>query len=130
LTPEGSALVFGGYSGASLTPTVEVFADVPPEKPSYCQPIDLLPLVLGLDELPGESQLGLIAKLLAAQAKFEAGDLETCINIMDAFYHQVKAFAQNGHMTPDHAAAIYDAYASVLTCIGGTPVPPCPEMSR
>lgn len=128
ITPDGRAIVFGGYSGVSLTPTTEVFAQMPPEEPQYCQPIHLLPLVLDLDEVPGHSKLGFIAKMFAAQAKYDIGDHETCIDIMNAFYHQVRAFAQSGHMTHEHAVLIYDAYASVVTCIGGTPLPPFPDM--
>lgn len=124
LGPNGSVLVFGGYSGASLTSTTEVYAEVPPEAPEYCQPIDLVPLVLEADELPGHSHRGLIAKLFAAQAKYNTSDYETCIDIMNAFYNQVRAFAQSGHMTDEHAVALYEAYASVVTCIGGTPMPP------
>ncbi len=122
----GSVYVFGGWSGAALTPTTERFSRTPPVKPDYCQPIDLLPLVRAAEELPGQSHLGLEAKLWAAQARYEAGDYETCVNIMNAFYHQVAAFAGNGHMTSERAADIYDAYASVVTCIGGDPLPSFP----
>jgi len=125
----GFVFVIGGLSGSTVTATVEVYATVPVEPPQYCMPIDIIPLVLECDELPGHSQLGLIAKLYSAQAKYDIQDYETCLEIMDAFYHQVRAFAQSGHMTPEHAAAIYDAYASVVTCIGGTPLPPAPEMT-
>lgn len=125
----GSVFVIGGLSGSTVTATVEVFATVPVEPPQYCMPIDIIPLVLECDELPGHSQHGMIAQLLSAQAKYDIQDYDTCLNIMDAFYHHVRAFAQSGHMTEEHAAAIYDAYASVVTCIGGTPLPPSPEMT-
>jgi len=126
--PGGSAYVFGGMTGGVLTPSVEVFAEEASPEPGYCQPIDLLPLVLAAEEVPGSSELGMVAKLYAAQAKYDTGDFETCANIMDAFYNQVRAFAENGHMTKEHAVAIYDAYASVVTCIGGTPLPPSENM--
>ncbi len=125
----GSVFVIGGLSGSSATATVEVYATVPVEPPQYCMPIDIVPLVLVCDELPGHSQHGLVAQLLSAQAKYDLQDYETCLNIMDAFYHHVRAFAQSGHMTGEHAADIYDAYASVVVCIGGTPLPPSPEMT-
>ncbi|MBN1677623.1 MAG: hypothetical protein JW880_03715 [Candidatus Thermoplasmatota archaeon] len=129
LGPGGSVLIFGGYSGDSLTSTMEIFAEMPPEAPEYCQPIDLLPLVLSADELPGHSQRGLIVKLHAAQAKYNISDFQTCINIMNAFHNQVCAFAQSDHMTVEHALALYEAYASVVKCLGGTPLPPPPDMT-
>jgi hypothetical protein len=40
---------------------------------------------------------------------------------MNAFNAQVKAFVRNGHMSAPHASEIYDAYVSVVRCLGGTP---------
>ncbi len=93
------------------------------------QPIDLVPFVEAAIELPGNSAGGLIAKLFAAQEKYDAGNFSVCLNIMHAFYNQVRAFAHNGHMTRAHATAIYEGYVSVLDCIGGSPDPPFFEMS-
>jgi len=122
---DGMTFVIGGKSGTSVTSSVEVYARTsvkPPEKP--CMPIDLVPLVLAATELPGNSSNGLIAKLEAAQAKYDDGDFDTCLNIMNAFYNQVRAFARNGHMSQAHAEAIYDGYVSVVLCIYGEPLPP------
>ncbi len=125
VTADGITFVIGGRSGTSVTSSVEVFAREnvkPPQRP--CMPIDLVPLVLAATELPGNSSNGLIAKLEAAQAQYDAGDFDTCLNIMNAFYNQVRAFARNGHMNHAHANAIYDGYVSVVECIDGEPLPP------
>jgi len=117
--------VIGGKSGATVTSSVETFSQTkvkPPQR--LCRPIDLVPLVLAAEELPGNSAHGLIAKLKAAQAQYDDGDYGTCLNIMHAFYNQVRAFASNGHMERAHANAIYDGYVSVVECLGGTPLPP------
>lgn len=127
----GAVLIVGGRTTTGITSSVEVFSETTPvEPPCNCKPIDLVPLVEQATELPGNSGRGLIAKLLAAQAKYDSGELGVCANIMDAFYNQVRAFASNGHMTREHATAIYDAYACVMECIGATPKPPLPEPSR
>jgi hypothetical protein len=121
----GKALyVIGGWSGSVLTASVERFSQVSVPVPDYCEPIDLLPLVLQATELPGHSVNGLIAKLYAAQGEFEAGDIDTCLNIMKGFYNQLRGFTQSGHMTTEHSDAIYAGYVSVVTCLGGTPQPP------
>lgn len=125
VTSGGATYVIGGKSGTTITSSVEFFARTnvkPPQRP--CMPIDLVPLVLAATELPGNSSNGLIAKLEAAQAQYDDRDLDTCINIMNAFYNQVRAFARNGHMTHAHASAIYDGYVSVVECLGGEPLPP------
>ncbi|MEM4232982.1 MAG: hypothetical protein QXZ19_03300 [Thermoplasmata archaeon] len=127
----GAVLIIGGRSTTGITSSVEVFSEAPPvQPPCKCRPIDVVPLVEQATELPGNSRHGLIAKLLAAQAKYDSGELDVCANIMDAFYNQLRAFATNGHMTRDHATTIYDAYACVMECIGATPKPPLPEPSR
>ena len=56
-------------------------------------------------ELPGNSSHGLIAKLIAAQAQYDSQNFSVCLNIMHAFYNQVRAFAHNGHMDRAHATA-------------------------
>ncbi len=125
VTSGGATYVIGGKSGSTVTPSVEFFARTnvkPPQRP--CMPIDLVPFVEAATELSGNSAHGLIAKLEAAQAKYEEHDFGTSINIMNAFYNQVRAFARNGHMDRDHASAIYDGYASVVECLGGEPLPP------
>ena len=126
VSADGSTFVIGGNSGGTVTSSVEVFglkAVKPPPKPCT-KPIDLVPLVQAAKELPGYSVNGLIAKLEAAQAVYDKSDFDTCINIMTAFYNQVRAFAHNGHMERAHAEAIYDGYVSVIECVGGEPLPP------
>jgi len=119
----GWVLVIGGRSGSGFTSSVELFSPEPIKVPEFCQPKDLIPLVKKATELSGNSGNGLIAKLLAAQAKYESRDFAVCINIMNAFNGQLKAFARNGHMSGPHASELYDAYASVIRCLGGTPQP-------
>lgn len=130
---DGSVFEIGGWSDGVITSSVEVFGPTapvpPPPKPPptpkpICKPIDLVPLVLECKELPGHSGNGLLAKLRAAQAKYDRGDFATCQNIMNAFYHQVRAFHNGGHMTEQHVALLYSGYASVVECMGGTPLAP------
>jgi hypothetical protein len=116
--------VIGGWSGTALTSSVERFSQVSVPQPDRCEPIDLVPLVLQATELPGHSENGFLAKLYAAQAEYESGDIATCLNIMKAFYNALRGFTQSGHITDEHSEAIYDGYVSVVTCLGGTPLPP------
>ncbi len=127
--PGGSVFEIGGWSGASITSSVEVFgpaAPIPPPKPppKLLEPIDLVPLVLACKELPGRSSFGLIAKLMAAQAKFELKDFDVCANKMNAFYHQVSGLDNAGKLTDSHVDMLYTAYASVMKNIGESPLPP------
>ncbi len=115
--PGGGVIVIGGRSGATVTSSVEIYSPVQSNTGKLCKPIDLVPLVEYATELPGQSSKGLIAKLVAAQAKYDAQDFEVCLNIMHAFDNQVHAFAQNGHLEPAHANEIFDGYASVIECI-------------
>jgi hypothetical protein len=131
VVPGGSVFEIGGWSNGAITSSVEVFGPAapipPPPKPPPPQPhmpIELVPLVLACKELPGNSANGLIAKLIAAQAKYDKKDFPVCINIMNAFYNQVRAFDNSGHMTEPHVAALYSGYASVVSYMGGTPLPP------
>jgi hypothetical protein len=124
----GTVFLISGWSDGTLTTTVEAFAAPPIKKPKYCMPIDLVPLVQAATELPGQSGNGLIAKLYAAQAQYDNASLEVCLNVMNAFFNQFKAFAQNGHLLEEHAVALYDGYSSVVTCIGGIPRAPTEEM--
>jgi hypothetical protein len=55
--------------------------------------------------------------------------MRECLNIMNAFYNQLRAFAQSGHLPHEHAVMIYDGYASVVKCIGGDPQQPTFEMT-
>jgi hypothetical protein len=131
VVPDGSVFEIGGWSNGAITSSVDVFgpaAPIPPPPkpppPKPHMPIDLVPLVLACKELPGNSANGLIAKLRAAQAKYDQKDFAVCINIMNAFYHQVKAFDNSGHMTEHHVETLYTGYVLVLDYIGGTPLPP------
>lgn len=122
--PDGSVMVIGGKSGTATTSSVEIYSRVQLVPGGPCRPIDLVPLVEAATELPGNSSRGLIAKLVAAQEQYDSQDFSVCLNIMHAFYNQVRAFARNGHMEAAHAIAIYEGYASVIECIGGEPDPP------
>jgi hypothetical protein len=136
VVPGGSVFEIGGWSNGAITSSVLVFGPAapipPPPKPPPPEPpppkphmpIELVPLVLACKELPGNSANGLIAKLMAAQAKYDQKDFAVCINIMNAFYNQVRAFDNSGHMTELHVETLYSGYASVLSYIGGTPLPP------
>jgi hypothetical protein len=122
--PNGTAMMIGGWSSGAITSSVEAFGKVRAPGPLYLQPIDLVPLVEAASELPGHAGNGMIAKLYAAQAKYDNSSFAVCANIMDAFLHQVRAMWQSGHMTSGHAAAIYEAYTSVMQGIGAIPEPP------
>lgn len=126
--PDGAVMVIGGKSDSVTTASVETYSPIKYEPDKPCKPIDLVPFVEAATELPGNSSHGLIAKLIAAQAKYDSQNFSVCLNIMHAFYNQVRAFAHNGQMERTHAEAIYDGYASVLACIGGDPDPPFYDM--
>jgi hypothetical protein len=117
--PGGAVIVIGGRSDSTVTSSVETYSPISYEPTKPCKPIDLVPFVEAATELPGNSSHGLIAKLIAAQAQYDAQNFSTCLNIMHAFYNQVRAFAHNGQMERAHADAIYDGYVSVVECIGG-----------
>jgi hypothetical protein len=121
---DGKAMMIGGWSDGTITASVESLGKVTKPEPQYCQPIDLVPLVEASNELPGQAGNGLLAKLYAAQARYDNSSFDVCANVMDAFIHQVRAMWQSGHMTDEHAAEVYDAYASVMTCIGASAEPP------
>ena len=127
--PDGAVIVLGGKSGAGTTSSVEIYSPVSYEPEEPLQPIDLVPFVKAATELPGNSSDGLIAKLVAAQAKYDSSDFRVCLNIMHAFYNQVRAFASNEHMTRAHATAIYEGYVSVIKGMGGTPDTPFFQMT-
>lgn len=122
----GTVFEIGGWSGSSITSSVEAYGPTQAKKPELCRPIDIVPLVQQADGLRGKSANGLIAKLQAAQAKYDAGENGTCVNIMDAFYNQLRAFVLSGHISLADALILYDAYSSVVRCLGGTPEPPLP----
>ena len=126
-TANGSVLAIGGRNGVGPLSSVEMLVEVrtEPPTPSMCQPIDLLPLVLAVaDELRGFSENGLIAKLIVAQAAYELGDLDLSLRLLDAFYRQVRAFHDSGHLGDEGATMLYEGYAEVVECLGGSPLPP------
>jgi hypothetical protein len=135
---DGSVLLIGGRSSTAIMASAELYTPPteepeppppppPPPPPSYCEPIDILPFVIQVaPEMPGHSAHGLIAKILVAQSYFEDGNIEDCLHILTAFYNEVRAFLGSGHMTEDGAESLYDAYAAVVECLGGTPQPELP----
>ncbi|MCJ2533508.1 MAG: hypothetical protein LN411_06300, partial [Candidatus Thermoplasmatota archaeon] len=134
--PDGDVLLIGGRSSISVTASTELYTPPtsepeppppPPPPPPYCQPIDILPFVIQVaPEMPGHSAHGLIAKILVAQGYFEADNIEDCLHILNAFYNEVRAFLGSDHMTEEGAEMLYDAYAAVVECLGGTPQPEIP----
>ncbi|HIH00814.1 TPA: hypothetical protein HA259_01805 [Thermoplasmata archaeon] len=133
--PDGTILLIGGRTSTSITSSTEFYTagedepepPPPPPPPPYCQPIDILPfIIIVAPEMPGHSAHGLIAKVLVAQSLYEAGNIEDCLDILNAFYNQVRAFLGSGHMTEDGAEMLYDAYAAVVECLGGEPRPEIP----
>lgn len=135
LLGNGTVLIMGGRTTTGVIASVELYTSVsespgpppPPPPPPYCQPIDLLPLVAYVaPEMPGHSAHGLVAKILVAQSYYDRGDIESCLEILDAFYNQVRAFLGSGHMSPEGASMLYDGYESVVECLGGTPQPEIP----
>lgn len=136
LLPDDTVLVIGGRTTDSVTSSTEFYTpatsepEPPPQPPPgpCMEPIDILPYVaLVAPEMPGHSAHGLIAKILVAQTYYEAGNIEDCLHILDAFYNQVRAFALgSGHMSEEGAQMLYDAYAEVVECLGGDPQPEIP----
>ena len=134
--PDGKVLLIGGRSSIGVTASTEMYTPPtsepeppppPPPPPPYCQPIDILPFVIQVaPEMPGHSAHGLIAKILVAQGYFEADNIEDCLHILTAFYNEVRAFLGSDHMTEEGAEMLYDAYAAVVECLGGTPQPEIP----
>jgi hypothetical protein len=131
--PDGTVLMIGGRTTVSVTSSTERYTagtdepEPPPPPPPCCQPIDILPFVIIVaPEMPGHSAHGLIAKILVAQSLYEAGAIEDCLDMLDAFYNQVRAFLGSGHMTEDGAEMLYDAYLAVVECLGGDPRPEIP----
>ncbi|MDQ1372348.1 MAG: hypothetical protein QG582_1264, partial [Candidatus Thermoplasmatota archaeon] len=41
-----------------------------------------------------------------------------------AFYRQVRAAYQSGHLGDEGADMLYEGYAEVVECLGGEPLPP------
>jgi hypothetical protein len=122
LLPCGCVMVFGGRTGPGFTASSEVFSKEGGGTP--CTPIELVPLVMGCTELPGHSACGFYAKLLAAQADYDAGDIDACLEHMRVFYLHIRAFDHSGHLTDEHVDMLYEGYASVVTCLGGEPLEP------
>jgi len=77
-------------------------------------------------ELPGHSEYGFLAKLLVAQKYYDIGDIEECLFMMDVFHQHIEAFLMSGHISDESASLLYDAYAEVVECLGGTPLRPLP----
>lgn len=125
---DGTVLVAGGVSDGVPTATAEVYGaeGTEPAPPEGCmEPEDIVPLVVAIaPELPGHSENGFVAQLLAAQAELDEGDLVDCLLIMYGFYHHVRGFWDSGHMSDAGATALYEAYAEVVSCLGSEPLPP------
>ena len=126
--PGGRVLVMGGVTDSTATATAELYAGKSIGPPSgLCMPKDIIPLVIAIvHELPGYSANGLIAKLLAAQAQYDDVNNATCLEILDAFYNQVRAFHQSGHLSDSGTTLLYAGYSQVVECIGGVPQPSIP----
>ncbi|MGD9962596.1 MAG: Kelch repeat-containing protein [Thermoplasmata archaeon] len=128
VTSNGTVLAIGGWDGSSALSSVERLVEVqavPEPEPGMCEPMDLYPLVVAVaDELEGFSENGLIAKLFVAQAAYECGRTDLCLNVMDAFHRQVRASYQSGHLGEEGASTLYEGYAGVVECLGGEPLPP------
>jgi hypothetical protein len=123
---DGTVMVVGGFAPDGVLASAEILT-WEYELPELCLPKDIIPLVMQVaPELQGHSENGFVAQLEAAQAEYDIGDIVECLEIMDAFYHHVKAFWQSGHMSDASAALLYDGYARVVECLGGTPLPVFP----
>lgn len=132
----GTLMLMGGWSSGSVTASTEMLllGPVPPEPPGppdepsgMCEPMDIAPLVMQTaGELPGHSEYGFLAKLLVAQKYYDIGDIEECLFMMDVFHQHIEAFLMSGHISDESASLLYDAYAEVVECLGGTPLRPLP----
>lgn len=126
---DGSVCVMGGKSGEVPLSSVEILVETQVEPPvtGPCQPIDLVPLVLSVaSELRGHSENGLIAKLIVAQYALDAGDVVLCLEAMEDFYNQLHGLFMSSHLSYDGITLLYTGYASVVECLGGTPLPEIP----
>jgi len=130
LLTNGSLMVTGGWDGTSHTASVELMVpreSEPPEPPTYKEPKDIIPLVLEVaPELMGESQNGFVYKLELAQREYELGNIDRCLEVMTAFYLELKGYMHHGHMSDPNVALLYDAYAEVVENLGSEPLPPLP----
>jgi hypothetical protein len=139
----GTLMLMGGWSGGIVTASTEMLLpgtspdeppvppDEPPvppdEPPGLCEPMDIAPLVMQTaGELPGHSEYGFLAKLVVAQKYYDAGELEECLFMMDVFHQHIQAFLMSGHISDASATMLYEAYAEVVECLGGTPLEPLP----
>lgn len=123
---DGTVMVVGGFAPDGVLASAEILT-WEYELPELCLPKDIIPLVMQVaPELQGHSENGFVAQLEAAQAEYDLGDIVECLEIMDAFYHHVKAFWRSGHMSDASATLLYDGYARVVACLGGTPLPGFP----
>lgn len=132
--PNGHLLMIGGRDGDVIIASTEEYTppttgpEPPPlPPPPYCQPKDILPFILAVaPQMPGSSYNGLVAKVLVAQVYYEEGLIEDCLHILDAFYNEIRAFLLNGHVDEEGISSLYLAYASVVECLGGAPLPEIP----
>ena len=133
--PTNNILMIGGMSGEAPTSSTEEYTPPtsqpepppPPPPPPYCQPKDILPFVLEVaPQMPGNQFHGLVAKVLVAQVYYENGMIDDCLSILDSFYYEVRAFLLNEHVDEEGIALLYAAYAAVVKCLGGAPLPEIP----
>ena len=126
--PDGNLLMIGGRRGDSILSSTEMYTPPTTEPPPpYCQPKDILPFVAAVEsQMPGYSFHGLVSKILVAQTYYDDGLIEDCLHLLDAFYNEVTAFLHNKHVDEEGISSLYAAYASVVVCLGGTPLPEIP----
>lgn len=76
-------------------------------------------------EVPGDSYLGLEAKLRAAANAIKRDDKEVANRILSAFLHELNAMRQSGHISDGNYNTLYNDYTALVNelGIGATPLP-------
>ena len=72
---------------------------------------------------PGHEDNGLLAKLRAAARAIARGQSQVAARILNAFAHELNALNQSGRLSSDSYTALTNDYASLISQLGGTPVP-------
>ena len=71
----------------------------------------------------GHEDNGLLAKLRAAADAIARGQSAVATRILNAFAHELNALNQSGRLSSDSYTTLTNDYASLISQLGGTPVP-------
>jgi len=59
----------------------------------------------------------LLAKLNAAQAAIERGQPKVAANVLNAFFNQLNAFNESGHISPGNYAGLLELYNALIVSL-------------